>query len=505
MAQPMALVADANTQFAPAGPARAMPAEERQGLALRALAGTFTITQLADDAGVSRKFVYQQVSVAQEALDEAFTPETPDDRVLGELRVTKAWLRQVVLSLLLSCHAPYRGIIDHFVACLNQSISLGTIYNIVHDAVAQARVYNEQQSLANVRVGLLDEIFQNGQPVLVGIDAHSTYCFLLSAEDNREGVTWGVRLLEAQDRGLAPASFVADFGSGLRNGLALAMPDTPCWGDVFHGLYTVQPVATALEKAAYEALNRCDRLERQAAEYQRRHGRANFSFAQKLRNARPAADQAIAVADDVALLARWLRDDVLALAGPCLAERQTVYDFLVAELRARAPQCPYRLHPLCTFLDNQRASLLAFAGQLDRDLAQLAANVQVRVATVRDLLSLQALGDASPRRAPREADLRRRLRDRFYALSRAVAAVAERIVRASSAVENLNSRLRTYFTLRREIGSDYLTLLQFYLNHRRFPRSERPERVGKRPAELLTGQKHPHWLELLGYQPFSRN
>ena len=174
MAQPMALVADANTQFAPAGPARALPAEQRQGLALQALAGTFTITQLADDAGVSRKFVYQQMSVAQEALDEAFTPETPDDRVLGELRVTKAWLRQVVLSLLLSCHAPYRGIIDHFVDCLNQSISLGTIYNIVHDAVAQARVYNEQQSLANVRVGLLDEIFQNGQPVLVGIDAHST-------------------------------------------------------------------------------------------------------------------------------------------------------------------------------------------------------------------------------------------------------------------------------------------------------------------------------------------
>jgi hypothetical protein len=505
MAQPMALVADANTQLVPACPARAMQAEERQGLALRALAGTFTITQLADDAGVSRKFVYQQVSLAQQALDEAFTPETPDQRVLFELPVTKAWLRQVVLSLVLTCHAPYRGILAFCGACLNQSLSLGTIPNIVDDAVAQARLYNERQSLAGVGVGLLDEIFQSGQPVLVGIDAPSTYCFLLSAEDNREGVTWGVRLLEAQDRGLAPASFVADFGSGLRNGLALALPDTPCWGDVFHGLYTVQPVVTALEKAAYEALNRCDRLERQAAEYQRRHGRANLSFAQKLRNVRPVADQALALADDVALLARWLRDDVLALAGPCLAERQTVYDFLVAERRARAPQCPHRLNPLCTFLENQRDPLLAFAGQLDRDLAALAAGFQVGVDTVRDVLYLQSLSDASPRRGPREADLRRRLRDRFHALSQAVQTVAERIVRASSAVENLNSRLRTYFTLRRELGPDYLTLLQFYLNHRRFPRSERPERVGKSPAELLTGQKHPHWLELLGYAPFSRN
>ena len=35
-------------------------------------------------------------------------------------------------------------------------------------------------------------------------------------------------------------------------------------------------------------------------------------------------------------------------------------------------------------------------------------------------------------------------------------------------------------------------------------RSEHAERVGKSPAELLTGQKHPHWLELLGYQRLKR-
>ena len=31
-----------------------------------------------------------------------------------------------------------------------------------------------------------------------------------------------------------------------------------------------------------------------------------------------------------------------------------------------------------------------------------------------------------------------------------------------------------------------------------------PERVGKSPAEVFTGGSHPHWLELLGYQRFSR-
>jgi hypothetical protein len=54
-------------------------------------------------------------------------------------------------------------------------------------------------------------------------------------------------------------------------------------------------------------------------------------------------------------------------------------------------------------------------------------------------------------------------------------------------------------------GTGYLELLQFFLNHRRFLRSERTERVDKSPAELLTGQPHPHWLEMLGYSPTCRN
>jgi hypothetical protein len=59
--------------------------------------------------------------------------------------------------------------------------------------------------------------------------------------------------------------------------------------------------------------------------------------------------------------------------------------------------------------------------------------------------------------------------------------------------------------MRRQLGPDYLQLLQFYLNHRRFQRSEQEYRVGKSPAELLNGESHPHWLELLGYPRFCRN
>ncbi|MBI2504841.1 MAG: hypothetical protein HYW07_16615, partial [Candidatus Latescibacteria bacterium] len=70
--------------------------------------------------------------------------------------------------------------------------------------------------------------------------------------------------------------------------------------------------------------------------------------------------------------------------------------------------------------------------------------------------------------------------------------------------ENLNSRLRNYFFLRKHLGPEYLDLLRFFLNHRRFLRSEHPERVGQSPAEILTGKAHPHWLELLGFERFKK-
>lgn len=83
---------------------------------------------------------------------------------------------------------------------------------------------------------------------------------------------------------------------------------------------------------------------------------------------------------------------------------------------------------------------------------------------------------------------------------------AMRIVtpQANSLVENINSRLRTYFTLRRELGDEYLEFLQFFLNHRRFIRSKYAKRVGKSPPELLTGKKHNHRLEMLGFELFKQ-
>ena len=129
---------------------------ERLALGVQALAGHQTITGLADAAEVSRKFVYQQAAIAQSALDDAFAANVPDDHVLFYLPVTKALLRQIVLGLILICHSSYRGVVEFLRDLLNYKMSVGTVKNIVHEAIPKALAHNQAQNLANVQIAGLD-------------------------------------------------------------------------------------------------------------------------------------------------------------------------------------------------------------------------------------------------------------------------------------------------------------------------------------------------------------
>jgi hypothetical protein len=482
-----------------------LPPPARRQLALDALAGQ-SITELADQQQVSRKFVYQQLQHAQDALDQAFDPPPTDPpHLLFWLPVTKPWLRQLVLGLSLICHSSLRGVTELLADLFDYPLSLGSVHNLLHQAVATARHVNAQQDLAGVRIGAHDEIFQAGRPVLVGADVASTYCYLLSPEEHRDGDTWGVRLLELTERGLRPDATIADFASGLRAGQAEAWPDVPCRGDVFHALQTATPLVGYLENRAYDAIASRSRLEDRQARTEHRQGRKDRSLAAQLRYAREAETPALALAEEVATLIGWLRQDVLAVQGPAYASRRALYDWIVAELRLREPQCPHRIRPVRCLLENQRDALLAFAQQLEQDLQGLAEACAVPGAVVEEVRQVLNLASSRPERWQREQALWERWGSRYGVVREAVAELLGQVVRASSVIENLNSRLRTYFFLRRHLGGDYLALLQFFLNHRRFLRSEHPERQGKSPAELLTGTTHPHWLEYLGYTRFSRN
>ena len=196
----------------------------------------------------------------------------------------------------------------------------------------------------------------------------------------------------------------------------------------------------------------------------------------QLKLARQNEAQANWLARDVRTLVHWLRHDVLALAGPDLATRRELFDFLVAELAAREPEDPWRIRPVRVALQHQRDDLLAFAGLLDAELAGIARAHAVSEPLVREACLLHRLPTTSSAYWQSWSGLRARMGGKFHVLFDAVRRAIASTPRSSSLVENLNSRLRTYFTLRRHLGGSYLDLLRFFLNHRRFLRSRQAER-----------------------------
>ncbi len=202
--------------------------------------------------------------------------------------------------------------------------------------------------------------------------------------------------------------------------------------------------------------------------------------------------RASCLARDVRTLTHWLSHDVLALAGVAMATRRELFDFVVAELAAREPEDPRRIRPVRVALQNQCVHLLAFAGVLDAKLAAIARTHAVPEPLVREACVLHRLPTTSPAYWQGWNRLPAQVGGKFHTLFDAVSRAMADTPRSSSLVENLNSRLRTYFTLRRHLGGSYLDLLRFFLNHRRFLRSRRDERQSKGPRKLMTGQGHPH-------------
>ena len=454
---------------------------QRIDLAIQAMSGSANISNLASEHHVSRKFVYQQKNLAVQALQEVFAPACADEDVLFYLPVTKAWLRQVILALTLICHSSYRGVVKFMRDILGVSISVGSVHNLHQLAAQRSGEINQGQDLSCIRVGLHDEIFQGNQPVLAGVDANSTYCYLLAAEDHRDADTWAIHLLYAGDQGFNPDYTVADQGTGLRAGQRIIWDGKPCHGDVFHILHQCESLANVLASVAQGATTR-----RQAMDVKmdvaKEFGRGNTPSL-KLGVARRAEMQKSGLAKDIKTLTQWLRRDVLALAGPCLATRVELFDFVTAELVAREHLDSKRIRPVRIALQNQRDDLLAFAGVLDGKLDAIAQDHDLPMYLRRQACLLQRKPDTSPAYWQGWCQLCAQMGHKCHAVFEAVILAMAQTPRCSSMVENFNSRLRNYFTLRRQLGGEYLTLLQFFLNHRTFLRSRVPDRAGKSPKQ----------------------
>ncbi len=251
---------------------------------------TQTKTAIANREGVSRKFLYKQQQKGNEALELGFNKAKEDSDILYWIPVTKNWIFQVILALIFICHSSYRGVVEFLRDIFDYPISVATVHNRVQSVVSEAQKINKSQDLSGIKVGLEDEIFQSRLPVLAGIDAFSTYCYLLAGADHRDEDTWGYHLLEASEQGLNPDYSIADAAKGLRAGQEAAWPGKPCHGDVFHILHQGEGLENYLHRRASGATSRREKLEEKMNKAKKK-GQGN-RWSKKLTVARVAEQKA---------------------------------------------------------------------------------------------------------------------------------------------------------------------------------------------------------------------
>jgi len=145
-------------------PAKSFSPNDKKHLALKVVQNKQTITEAAQKNNVSRKFIHKLKDKAIGGIQQAFQENnSKEQKVLFYIPVTKLWLCQFILCLLLHCRSSFRGVMKVLDDAFDYSISIGTIHNISCKAMHTAKSINTQQDLTQVTLGAHDELFHQNK------------------------------------------------------------------------------------------------------------------------------------------------------------------------------------------------------------------------------------------------------------------------------------------------------------------------------------------------------
>ncbi|MGZ3237215.1 MAG: hypothetical protein ACXU8A_07560, partial [Burkholderiaceae bacterium] len=165
---------------------------------------------------------------------------------------------------------------------------------------------------------------------------------------------------------------------------------------------------------------------------------------------------------------------------------------------------PHRINAIVTSLQYRRKALLDVADALNDQFVQLAKQYKMSIQTIWNVCYTTRYGIDHCSYHEQSSALEGLIGEKYDEIEDAVLAILAKTHRCSSMVENLHSRLRPYLDEQKSISQKILGLLQFYLNHWPFMRSQHERLKDKTPAEAMTGTPHPPWLEMLGFACFKR-
>lgn len=470
------------------------------------------VTAQTQHAACSRQTAYDHARKVQAAVEAEHAGGTTRQQLLDQLQALRhentqlwAWLEQTidfpetrrqqftVTAAAMGLSLNQIGVLLAIVLGAVARPSRSTLHRIIQAAgrrAGQVLAALDRQCRALILVGCLDEIFFHGRPVLVGVEPLSHVWFLGTRAADRTGPTW----LKALHPWTALEFLVADAGKGLQNGIALLQQErraaeqtVPENGlDVFH---TTQEAQRVLRQQWQRVEQLWEAAEAAGAQTHRagQQGQDRRGPAARARRAWDRASAALRAYERGEAGWRQARA-ALAVFGP--EGRLNDRAWARQQIAAAVPLLEGRdWSKVRGFLE--AAESQTFLERLHRQLEQAEPDPVLRTELVR-LWWLRRqrprVGTAGvPGGSGHVAQLVQLLVCQKHAAGwaasyRRLARVLRQTVRASSAVEGMNSVLRMHQARHRTVPQELLDLKRLYWNSRPFREGKRK---GRCPYELL--------------------
>ena len=440
---------------------------------------------------MSRQHIYRQKATVIQHADSLVN--VAENNVLT-LQITPQFIKNSVLSLSLDCRSSYEGIQYFMNQMCGVEISKGTISNILKEASERAREFDKNVDLSNIKQVAIDEIFQCGEPILTGVDPESTYAFSMEPMGDRSSDSWHLIFEIAKDNGLNPEVSISDGAKGLIAGVEKAFPGVEIQADTFHALYDLGKEILKCERKANKLISAESELNRKLNGAKPRNPE---NLKKALEDTTPKMNEAINTYDLLSILYSYLKM-LLGFSGYGFIDSYFLVNWALNEMRVLAMGNQGLLDEI-EKIQKLVPSLLSFVKRLEKILDAIAVNSGVPPDICHLMYHQLSYLRNNHQSIKEQCHIVNQLQDKYQEVQNEIHQALSSIKKASSIVENLNGRIRTYVEVKRIIPDSFFILLKVYLNTRRYTRSRCKERVGKSPLELLTQTQQPEFFEIIGF------
>jgi hypothetical protein len=464
-----------------------------------------TITNLADEYGITRPFVYSLADTLKEAGQFLFgeTAEFVPTSSPRELSI------QMMLSLRMEARSSIGAVstvMKRFGCELPSTGSISQILSRIGGWLPMT--LSTQNGIIRYLVFTSDEIFSKTTPILVTVDPCSSAILRIELADSRKAEDWKRHFECLYDNGVEAIYLVSDEGNGIRAGHAEVMSDVVRQSDTYHAIaHQLGSWADRLEKAAYKAIG----VEH---ECERKLGSAKSDRVQEKRwadceKSAEAANKAVTLYDDFSYLYR------------CILGELNVFDSN-GNLRDREQAEEGVKVGLALIQELSHNNITAAVNKIKRTLPDLFHYFNVAEKIIDeckklpiDEESLKAYCIAwqwsKAIRKAKKTDRKKRAQEREQFcleiaeglhqkesgdIQKEVYSKLDKIVQSSALVECINSIIRPYLnTTKNHLTQELLNLIMHYHNHRRYCDGVRKN---KTPMEILTGKEQTKdWISIL--------